>query len=373
MDFEPVIVDGGGTGSVFTTTDVDVTFRHLRITGGLNDIGGGINADDGRVQLDGCEVDNNRAEGAGEVAWAHGGGIAGDYTWFDIYGGTRILDNVASSTSDGGSYAEGGGLYLDSGRAYISDGVVFDGNRAEVETDEASCSAHGGAIYSAHASVEINDTTISNNVASAESADASYVYAYGGGVYHWSSGFDATDVIVEGNLVEVTTHTSLNAGGFGGGFHLGSYDPVLERVTFDSNRVVVDNDHEAAGGGLFFRTTNGQQLDLVETTFVDNDVDASVGRGGGLHADANGQNPPAVRFVRSLATGNSASSEGGFAYFTGGPHLDVELTNSTVSGNSAPAGARSFSGDSAVPTCSCRTRRSRPTLPAFGSKTRSPA
>ena len=344
MDFEPVVVDGGGRGSVFTTGDVDVTFRHLRITGGVNDTGGGINANEGRIDIDGCEIDGNRAEGEGELAWARGGGIAGSYTSFDIYGGTRIADNVASSTADGGAYAEGGGLFVNSGRADISDGVVFDGNRAEAQTDDAECSAHGGAIFSSHALVDLIDTTITGNVATAESADAGYVFAYGGGVHHTSRAFDATDVVIEGNLVEVTTHASLNAGAFGGGLHLTNSSTDLERVTIGSNRVVIDNDHDAEGGGLFFNDRAGAHLDLLEVTVVDNEAEASVGRGGGIRARAG-----SVRFIRSLAAGNTASTEGGFAYFIGGLNVDLQLTNSTISGNSAPDGGSFVFGGASGP------------------------
>ena len=347
MDFEPVIIDGGNAGSVFTTTDVHAVFRNLEITGGLAERGAGINADDGRVELDNCRIYGNTAEVEADIAWSYGGGVAGDMTWFDVYGGTEITNNLSTASSDdGGAYALGGGMYLQNGRAYISGSAVIDGNRAESSNAGTSANAQGGGIYANSAIVEITESTISSNTASASAANA--VYSYGGGVYHSSAGFTITDSVVDGNVSEVTGMTASAAGAFGGGLYLYGYDPVVDGCTISQNRAHEDNGNAAEGGGIAFRTTQSQVLTIVDTTLIDNEADATTGQGGGLHADANGQIQPAVHFIRSLATENTATSEGGFAYLTGGPNFDMELTNSTVTGNTAAsAGALYFEGVSA--------------------------
>jgi hypothetical protein len=83
----------------------------------------------------------------------------------------------------------------------------------------------------------------------------------------------------------------------------------------------------AIGGGIY-----GNGFSISNSTFTDNSVDGSSGRGGGVYSE-NG-----FTMSNSTISGNSASTEGGGIY-TQNTLPRVILLNTTVTANTAPSGA----------------------------------
>ena len=199
--------------------------------------------------------------------------------------------------------AQGGAVFVDgAATAKISDSVI---------TGNATTNANGGGIYNV-GDLTVSHSTISNNNAGTGS---------GGGI---STGGPATPLTVTDSII--SGNTAANGGGIdvlsststvisGGG---AKYTP--EAISIDKT-TIAGNEAHGDGGGIAARALNkGDSLTVSNSTLSGNDA---VAHGGGL----------------SIAgIGNAIRGE-------------VDLVNSTISGNTSPTGAgASVGGSSTLPT-----------------------
>jgi predicted outer membrane repeat protein len=176
---------------------------------------------------------------------------------------------------------------------------------------------HGGGISARTGSVIVAGGEVSGNEAGVGGAVASR----GGGIYVSE---DSDDGIVDGRdmiLAEVEIEGN-EAAGAGGGAYVGLDGRIeAEDVTFSANT------SGGTGGGLHLQAHQAA-LDVMR-------FEGNTGtRGGGLFADDFGSNDAYV--WGSTFWANTATEHGGG--ISADDLVDLVLTNSTVSGNSAPEG-----------------------------------
>jgi predicted outer membrane repeat protein len=193
----------------------------------------------------------------------------------------------------------------------VSDSVV-SGN------ETVGDAMHGGGISAETTSVIVERTEVADNVAGSGGVAASD----GGGIYIAEP---VDDGIPDGRdmIFNTSTISGNQASGRGGGAYL-QLDGRMESadLTFDGNTA------GGVGGGLQLSTTTAS-FDVVR--FTGN----TATRGGGLFADNFGSGGE-YRIGQGLFSGNQATEHGGGV---SADDLDeLRLTNSTVTGNAAPAG-----------------------------------
>ncbi len=253
--------------------------------------GGGIH-NAGRLSFSGT-VTNNTA--------TRGGGIA------DVGGETTIQN---SQISDNISSQDGGGLSVGSGGTLTLQNSEVRGNQAGDQ---------GGGIYmSANTQLNTTSTTIANNQATSD----------GGGIANNGSGSTATI-----NTTRISSNTSDEDGG-------GIYTARDSQTTV-TNSAINNNAAQDNGGGFYVRNTSRLSLDA---TTVDSN---SAGRdGGGIATREQGQ----VIITSSTLSNNIAGDDGGGLDLDSGTAAADTLSNLTLSGNQADAGAGLSIGSSVAVT-----------------------
>lgn len=186
----------------------------------------------------------------------------------------------------------------------------------------------GGAVDVT--TLDMTDSIISNSSATATGINGT---AVGGGTYA-SDSMTLVDSTVSGNTV--TAPWGVNDGylTIGGGVYSRG-DLVLTRSTISGNAIEATNDGEnARGGGVFVRG-----VATLDSSIIDSN--SSDGAGGGVFKEifSNYGDPPPPQDTKLIVTnttisGNSAPSGGGIA--TSRP---LHLANSTIAFNHATAGA----------------------------------
>jgi hypothetical protein len=178
------ILEGGGSGRTVTVNQsVTASLRGMRISGGDDNLGGGIR-NDGGLTLTTCTISGNSAN--------LGGGI---YNAFDATGALAMIDCLLTEND-----ANRGGAIDNNGILTVTlSGCTISKNRSDGADG-------GGGIYNNGGALSITGSEISENVAQAN----------GGGVYNNSP--------VVGNSGEVTfdaacrvTNNTAGAGGAGTG------------------------------------------------------------------------------------------------------------------------------------------------------------
>lgn len=196
--------------------------------------------------------------------------------WLEITDST-----ISNNTSD----LNGGGLSVTSDSIASLNNVTFSGNQAE----------RGGGIYNGHNGGEtlISGGTISNNIASVQ----------GGGIYNKDS------MAINGSTI------SLSQAPEGGGI----LNHGLGELTITTSQIL-NNTASQTGGGIY----NFGQATVEESTVSGNQAP----EGGGLLNEAN------LSIVKSTITENTAAESGG-GMFNRDSSSDLNIINSTLSGNSA--------------------------------------
>jgi hypothetical protein len=374
-----------------------ITITGLTITGGnVDGSGGGIFTRATDVVLDDVVVDGNSASSDGGGIWA--GGSEGN--------GTDQLTLVDSRVSGNSAGDDGGGLFLYSTSPYGTstiDGTTFYDNDAgdegggiavyqtdgdvdivesTIEYNEASSYGGGVFLYNTYGAVDIDSTTITHNDAgygggvslygvygevSFTNTDITYNYASsrGGGVDIASTYGAAVDFqggsishnYADGDggglatyhsgvyLSMVGTEISGNyAYGNGGGLSLYELDSPAElrQVTITDNHA--DSEGGAIGGGIaVIGGTEG--LHIVDSTVSGNTAD---GGGAGIGLYSGGEGDESVLIERTtIGKYNVALQEGsvGGGLLVENWYGDVDVVNSTISGNAAFSGGGVFIED----------------------------
>jgi hypothetical protein len=293
--------------------------RETTITGGvvpaisgtfLGSYGGGLLNKKGSLTLIASTVSNN-------TAGKDGGGIenySGDLTLIDCTvsgnsaghsgGGVSNYESSLTVTNSmiSGNAAAGGGGGIDSSWGYLTlTNSTISGNTA--------AASRGGGINKHGGHLTLIDATVSGNAAG----------GCGGGLADDEAGSTLTNATVSGNTA-----------GCGGGVYSDDGGISLTDSTVSGNSA------HGCGGGLF----NGDaSLRLTNTTVSGNMTDSA---GGGLCNPFEGR----LFLSNSTVSGNVAGGTGGGIRITSGRFNILEVTQSTISRNTAAtAGGGIHGGD----------------------------
>ena len=257
--------------------------------------------------------------------------------------GLVIADGLVTN-DDGGGIKNSGTLTLDSsivrgGSARYGGGIYNIGTgivNVSNSTINGNSSRYGGGIYNTGTgTVQVSNSTLNGNSAGGD----------GGGIYNTDTGIvQMSNSTLSSNrgsgifnnafgTLEVSNSTI--SGNTGGGIFNG-YHNDSEPESFRSKTTVVVNDSTIsgnpgdAGGGIYnYQYDAGSIFEVSNSTISGNS--ATKGIGGGIYSS--GSTP--FKVSNSTISGNSATSGGGGIYKIGGT---FEVSNSTISGNSANGG-----------------------------------
>jgi len=346
------VIDAATSGErafeVIGPTGTNATFQALTLRGGAAS-GGGIRNTNGQIVVRDVTFAGN--EIAGEGGGIH---ITGTGVPLTEVVDSRFEGNVASS--DGGAISvddEGRLLVARStfaaNRANGSGGAIASEDRGAVTVTESTLTGNagrGGAIHNQNESTfTLADSLVSGNTAGGG--------ADGGAVFHQNQGAmtivrsvlsantadggrggaifaqnDSTLTIVDSML---SGNRALDpSASFGGGGAIFQRNNTVLRIL---RSTISDNETASAGGGLELRS---DALSLITNSTISGNRAALDG--GGLRAA--GSAP--VRLESTTVAGNSSQVAGGglrHAVLLGSPPGTVEVVDSIVAGNSAPAGS----------------------------------
>ncbi len=340
---EATTIAGTGNGPVITIADCpSLGLSGFTITGGAGLVfGGGIQASDSVVAIEGNAIEGNLVEGTtfggigggigtydvdGVIAGnaitgntaGHGGGVGVQFGDLEISGNT-ISDNAATSLSEdawAGNPGGGGGVFI-LGDADLL-GNLIEGNRS---------AQHGGGFYLVQAEGEVADNAVSANTCDNDGAGG-YVGLYTGELHDNTfegntAGDDAGGLRVWVGAARIEGNTFENnvSGDDGGGIKLSHMGNTLSGNRFAGNTAA------DAGGGV---ELDNDATVVTDCTFEGN----AAARGGGLHTwDAE----DAVILEDLAFSGNTATSCGGAVEIDADP-LGVAATRIEMTGNSAAWG-----------------------------------
>jgi hypothetical protein len=355
-------LDGGGAGRTLLIFGFhEVHLRHLTITGGIDDLGGGILFGGGLLTLDNVRVSGNSATGVSNQGFAHGGGIDVDNPAFVTITNSTIANNHVSASGTAGRFADGGGIYAE-GQLTIVDSVVNGNTASATSTDNAGLGEGAGVFV--FGTLSMTRTKITNNSAGGDGPD--FASARGGGVF-WSGAENDVASIVDSRFASNRATISHDSGAHaeGGGLWLlnNLAEPVSIRgTTFDGNQAIATSsgaDADAAGGGIY---GTGNNFDLVLHVSGSSVSNSSVTATGHTKAEGDGGaielfgagNLTKVRLLDNSITinagsGNATGGGGGLSLVARDP---FRVVSSTVDGNGVDAtsngGATSVGGGGIV-------------------------
>ena len=264
-------------GGIYNRTNTSrLTLNNSLVSGNQS-----IGTDGGGIFNDGILVSNGSVI-SGNLALGNGGGI------FNNGSGHVTLSNVAFNNNQ--SQGNGGGFYSNGDAAFV--GLLASGNQALL--------AGGGLYNDASGNLDINTSTVVNNTAANQQ---------GGGI----SNLGALTV-TQSSLTDNVASASQ-----GGGLYTNG-DATVVGTSVSRNRA------SQAGGGLY-NTAIGQLN--IETSSVVSNTASGAGGGGGI-----GNLGALVVNQSSLIYNVATTAPGGGLNNTG----TAQLTNATVSDNSATAG-----------------------------------
>jgi predicted outer membrane repeat protein len=258
----------------------------------------------------------------------------------------NVLASISNITITGGNSGNGGGIY-NSGTLALTNDVV-SANTAGVD---GGGPGDGGGIYTS------GTLTLTNDILTGNTA-----YFSGGGIYN-SGTATLTNVTLSSNSASIVRNgggalnigamtiadssiTSNSAGGAGGGQGGAGLDNGGTMIVTNS---VFSGNSGNYGGAL---QAHDGTTTVIGCTFTGN---LAIGHGGAVWLTDSGT-ATTMTIIDSTFTGNTAASTGG-AIATGNLNLDnlnLNLTNSTVSGNHANQGGglAMWSGSTDVATLS---------------------
>jgi hypothetical protein len=244
--------------------------------------------------------------------FAEGGGILNDHS---------VL-TVSNCTLSGNSVRSGGAIYNDGND---TNSAMLTVNRCTITGNSAQ---YGGGIFSSgdhsgSAILKINGGFVTGN-----SADFT-----GGGVLNTGSGGSATAEI---NGSSVSGNSAAESGG-----GIFNFKAILKI----SASILNVNSAGENGGGIYndgSGSDNHASLEMTNSTLNSNTAESS---GGGIYNDGQTSGDATVKIMTSKININNAVAVGGGVFSDGDSgNVTVEITDSTVSGNTAGAGGISFFG-----------------------------
>jgi predicted outer membrane repeat protein len=280
------IIQASDSSQRVVTADSSKGLRleNLTITGGhpTADIGGGVYAAGGTLQIVNCHITGNSA--------IYGGGIFLDNAASSLEVSGSLIDLNSSANHGGGIFAaggaeldntqlasntaawHGGGLHVQNGATVLTGGTytnnhATNGNGGAVNVNNNlsitgsqfsgnTSGGQGGAVtqWNAPSTVTINEATFSNNTA----------YNMGGGAYV-AGALTLTKTTFTANKAD-TLSSGSNVHG-GGLYALGPLS--VDGATFNSNQVSCKGCTDTDGGGLYSGYSTGT-ITVTNSTFDGN-------------------------------------------------------------------------------------------------------
>ena len=290
-----------------------VTVKNGTVTGGRNpQNGGGFAIDSAVVQLEDLTITGNEAVGGNGNGEVGGGGIYASHADVSM----RIV--TVSENSVTGSSSDGGGILVRYGS------LTMDGCHVERNT-APDC---GGGMILRHSVLNAAKSFFENNTAK-----------FGAGIYFGDTPNEAeegcsgehnhliTDSTISGNTVLDPEN------GIGGGMYVGTTSNLTLR-----NSKLLNNDGATQGGAIVAYSAGTIELDRVSVS------ENTAQSGAGILALCTAVCNTDIRLLNGTAIdANTATGYGGGIYANAiAKELNVTVTNSSVSGNTAAGGAGIF-------------------------------
>ena len=290
-----------------------VTVKNGTVTGGRNpQNGGGFAIDSAVVQLEDLTITGNEAVGGNGNGEVGGGGIYASHADVSM----RIV--TVSENSVTGSSSDGGGILVRYGS------LTMDGCHVERNT-APDC---GGGMILRHSVLNAAKSFFEKNTAK-----------YGAGIYFGDTPNEAeegcsgehnhliTDSTISGNTVLDPEN------GIGGGMYVGTTSNLTLR-----NSKLLNNDGATQGGAIVAYSAGTIELDGVSIS------ENKAQSGAGILALCTAVCNTDIRLLNGTAIdANTATGYGGGIYANAiAKELNVTVTNSSVSGNTAAGGAGIF-------------------------------
>ena len=290
-----------------------VTVKNGTVTGGRNpQNGGGFAIDSAVVQLEDLTITGNEAVGGNGNGEVGGGGIYASHADVSM----RIV--TVSENSVTGSSSDGGGILVRYGS------LTMDGCHVERNT-APDC---GGGMILRHSVLNAAKSFFENNTAK-----------FGAGIYFGDTPNEAeegcsgehnhliTDSTISGNTVLDPEN------GIGGGMYVGTTSNLTLR-----NSKLLNNDGATQGGAIVAYSAGTIELDGVSIS------ENKAQSGAGILALCTAVCNTDIRLLNGTAIdANTATGYGGGIYANAiAKELNVTVTNSSVSGNTAAGGAGIF-------------------------------
>ena len=290
-----------------------VTVKNGTVTGGRNpQNGGGFAIDSAVVQLEDLTITGNEAVGGNGNGEVGGGGIYASHADVSM----RIV--IVSENSVTGSSSDGGGILVRYGS------LTMDGCHVERNT-APDC---GGGMILRHSVLNAAKSFFENNTAK-----------FGAGIYFGDTPNEAeegcsgehnhliTDSTISGNTVLDPEN------GIGGGMYVGTTSNLTLR-----NSKLLNNDGATQGGAIVAYSAGTIELDGVSMS------ENKAQSGAGILALCTAVCNTDIRLLNGTAIdANTATGYGGGIYANAiAKELNVTVTNSSVSGNTAAGGAGIF-------------------------------
>ena len=306
----------GDTEAAVVTISGDkpqVTVKNGTVTGGRNpQNGGGFAIDSAVVQLEDLTITGNEAVGGNGNGEVGGGGIYASHADVSM----RIV--TVSENSVTGSSSDGGGILVRYGS------LTMDGCHVERNT-APDC---GGGMILRHSVLNAAKSFFENNTAK-----------FGAGIYFGDTPNEAeegcsgehnhliTDSTISGNTVLDPEN------GIGGGMYVGTTSNLTLR-----NSKLLNNDGATQGGAIVAYSAGTIELDGVSIS------ENKAQSGAGILALCTAVCNTDIRLLNGTAIdANTATGYGGGIYANAiAKELNVTVTNSSVSGNTAAGGAGIF-------------------------------
>ena len=306
----------GGGGICAVGKKSDVTLDGVTVTDNKatynNGVGGGINAQGGKLTVTDSTISNNEARG-------NGGGIASEEG--------NVL-NVSDSTIQGNTGNNGGGIHFgerfektDPTTATITDTKILDNK---------STGSQGGGVYVAtNSTATLKDCTVAGNETT----------SMGGGICGSLGNITLDNVQVEKNKVTSTS-------GMGGGVFLQGNQYGAGSLTLKSG-TNIKNNAAGYGGGVFLKGNVTLKSDGTagRVTISENKATQGAGIFTGIWKVGKETTAPHLVLENTDVLNNISKSRGGGIYLTTGTTLD--LLSSKVDGNTGGSGGGIFAKDNA--------------------------
>ena len=315
LDLGGFTLSGDAEAAVVTISGdkPQVTVKNGTVTGGRNpQNGGGFAIDSAVVQLEDLTITGNEAVGGNGNGEVGGGGIYASHADVSM----RIV--TVSENSVTGSSSDGGGILVRYGS------LTMDGCHVEDNT-APDC---GGGMILRHSVLNAAKSFFENNTAK-----------FGAGIYFGDTPNEAeegcsgehnhliTDSTISGNTVLDPEN------GIGGGMYVGTTSNLTLR-----NSKLLNNDGATQGGAIVAYSAGTIELDGVSIS------ENKAQSGAGILALCTAVCNTDIRLLNGTAIdANTATGYGGGIYANAiAKELNVTVTNSSVSGNTAAGGAGIF-------------------------------